>query len=98
MGTPGAGIPSEPGRLTAEDSAEREKREAEKNATKASLNLQATAGNAAAVPTGSEWLVFLCFCYSLPSASVVTDHNAASGTGCCGQTLYTSVAMQLKRI
>ena len=57
MGPAGDAIPSQPGRqVTAQDSAEREKREAEKNATKASLNLQATAGNAAAVPTGSKHL------------------------------------------
>ena len=50
----GDAIPSEPARqVTAEDNAERDKREAEKNATKASLNLQATAGPTAA-PTASE--------------------------------------------
>ncbi|DBB00628.1 TPA: hypothetical protein ACH3X3_002312 [Trebouxia sp. C0006] len=53
MGSSGDGIPSEPARqVTAEDNAERDKREAEKNATKASLNLQATAGSAA-VPTAT---------------------------------------------
>lgn len=57
MGSSGDAIPSEPARqVTAEDNAERDKREAEKNATKASLNLQATAGPAA-VPTASKfWL------------------------------------------
>ena len=57
MGSSGDGIPSEPARqVTAEDNAERDKREAEKNATKASLNLQATAGPAA-VPTASKFLL-----------------------------------------
>ena len=53
MGAPGDAIPSEPGRqVTSEDNVERNNREAEKNATKASLNLQATAGATPAVPTG----------------------------------------------
>lgn len=40
MGAPGDAIPSEPGRqVTSEDNVERNHREAEKNATKASLNL-----------------------------------------------------------
>lgn len=44
----GDAIPSEPTRqVTAEDNAEREKREAEKNATKASLNISAGAGTPA---------------------------------------------------
>lgn len=47
----GDGIPSEPARqVTAEDAAEREKREAEKNATKASLNISAGAGTPAQTP------------------------------------------------
>ena len=55
MGVSGDNIPSEPARqVTAEDNAERDKREAEKNATKASLNLQATAGPTPAVPTASK--------------------------------------------
>lgn len=55
MGGPGDAIPSEPGRqVTTEDNAERNNREAEKNATKASLNLQATAGGTPAVPTSKD--------------------------------------------
>lgn len=55
MGAPGDAIPSEPGRqVTTEDSVERNNREAEKNATKASLNLQATAGGTPAVPTSKD--------------------------------------------
>ena len=51
MGAPGDAIPSEPARqVTAEDTAEREKREAEKNATKASLNISAGAGTPAQAP------------------------------------------------
>lgn len=42
MGAPGDAIPSEPGRqVTSEDNVERNHREAEKNATKASLNFPA---------------------------------------------------------
>ena len=55
MVAPGDAIPSEPGRqVTAEDNVERNNREAEKNATKASLNLQATAGGTPAVPTSKD--------------------------------------------
>ena len=58
----GDGIPSEPARqVTAEDTAEREKREAEKNATKASLNISAGAGTPQApVPAAGENMEQLC--------------------------------------
>lgn len=59
----GDGIPSEPARqVTAEDTAEREKREAEKNATKASLNISAGAGTPpqAPVPAAGENTEQLC--------------------------------------
>lgn len=66
MVAPGDAIPSEPGRqVTAEDNVERNNREAEKNATKASLNLQATAGGTPAVPTskcsGQPYLYLFCY-------------------------------------
>lgn len=58
----GDAIPSEPARqVTAEDNAERDKREAEKNATKASLNLQATAGPTAAPTAGEASSNHTCF-------------------------------------
>ncbi len=66
MGVSGDAIPSEPARqVTAVDNAERDKREAEKNATKASLNLQATAGPPAAVPSKAS--ADDCCCCSLLS-------------------------------
>ena len=69
MVAPGDAIPSEPGRqVTAEDNAERNNREAEKNATKASLNLQATAGGTPGIPSCK------CSgqgCYCFPAAQAV---------------------------
>ena len=77
MGSSGDGIPSEPARqVTAEDNAERDKREAEKNATKASLNLQATAGPAA-VPTASKFLADNCCSCFAPCKSRQT-HTCCS--------------------
>ncbi len=77
MGSSGDGIPSEPARqVTAEDNAERDKREAEKNATKASLNLQATAGSAA-VPTASKVLADNC-CSCLAPCKKQTDNTSYS--------------------
>lgn len=64
MVAPGDAIPSEPGRqVTAEDNVERNNREAEKNATKASLNLQATAGGTPAVPTSTGFAQNQCCCF-----------------------------------
>lgn len=55
MGGPGDAILSEPGRqVTTEDTVERNNREAEKNATKASLNLQSSAGATPAVPASKD--------------------------------------------